>query len=912
MANEVRNVPQYCYQCVAGPDLLTVKVENGVATEVNPNFSAASVHPGAGKCCVKAYGLIQKTYSPNRVLGPMKRTNPKKGRHEDPGFVPISWDEAFTLIGDKMLEVRAKGLKNEHGYPRVAASFGGGGIPTYYMGTFPAFLAAWGPVDFSFGSGQGVNCTHSEHFYGELWHRAFTVCPDTPSCNYVLSFGANIEASGGVVGAWRHGDARARGMKRVQFEPHLSITGAASSEWVPIKPKTDPAFLFSMVHVLLNEMPREALDINFLKQHTGSPYLIGPHGFYLREPGSEKPLLWDLKRAAAVPFDTPDTDPALEGTFTVTAVEIGADRDTWQHEGLACETAFTKLIKRMQPYNPEWAEGVCDIKSGTVRRIAKEYVAHAQVGATVEIEGEILPFRPVSIQFGRTVNNGWGGYECCWARTLLACMLGALEVPGGTLGTTVRLNRPATTRQASVKIMGDGFMEFPMNPTDKEHWAPNPAVRNAHATLVPLSANSPWSTALGPTHFAWMFQRQSPDNWPKVTPPDIWFVYRTNPSISFWETGEVVKRIAEFPFVVAFTYNHDETNHMADVLLPERTDFESTQLIRVGGSKFIEQFWDCEGFALRQPAIEPRGDTKDFTEIATELAVRAGLLERYNDALNRGAACVRLVSDKYDFGLDPKIRHDAATIWDKTCRAASAELTDGKASDGLDWFKENGFRTRPISRLSWYLFPEMRKRGIRFEMPFQERLYRVGVELGRRLHERGIKWWDEQLEEYGGLPTVHDFPGIWEKETIKQAGSLDEYPFWLLTARSMQYAWGSNVGVQLMDELASNMRGHKGVLINAKRAKEMGIAHGDLVEVHSYVGTTTGPAVLSEGIRADTLLMMGQFAHWATPYAKDLGAPSINALIPMSVALTDSTGSGADIVRVGVRPAPKGKAGARP
>ena len=31
-------VPTYCFNCVAGPDLLTVKVENGVATEVAPNF----------------------------------------------------------------------------------------------------------------------------------------------------------------------------------------------------------------------------------------------------------------------------------------------------------------------------------------------------------------------------------------------------------------------------------------------------------------------------------------------------------------------------------------------------------------------------------------------------------------------------------------------------------------------------------------------------------------------------------------------------------------------------------------------------------------------------------------------------------------------------------------------------------
>ena len=190
-------VPTYCFNCVSGPDLLTVKVENGVATEVAPNFRGKGIHPGDGKPCVKAYGLIQKTYSPHRILSPMRRTNPKKGIDEDPGFEPISWDEALDIVAAKMREIRARGIIDEAGLPRVAASFGHGGTPSNYMGTFPAFLAAWGPVDFSFGSGQGVSCTHSEHLYGELWHRAFTVCPDTPSCNYVLSFGANIEASAG-------------------------------------------------------------------------------------------------------------------------------------------------------------------------------------------------------------------------------------------------------------------------------------------------------------------------------------------------------------------------------------------------------------------------------------------------------------------------------------------------------------------------------------------------------------------------------------------------------------------------------------------------------------------------------------------------------------------------------------------
>ena len=97
-ATDAKWVPTYCYNCVAGPDLLTVKVQDGVATEIAPNFAARALHPGDGRPCVKAYGLIQKTYSPHRILTPMRRTNPRKGIDEDPGFEPISWDEALDLV----------------------------------------------------------------------------------------------------------------------------------------------------------------------------------------------------------------------------------------------------------------------------------------------------------------------------------------------------------------------------------------------------------------------------------------------------------------------------------------------------------------------------------------------------------------------------------------------------------------------------------------------------------------------------------------------------------------------------------------------------------------------------------------------------------------------------------------------
>ncbi len=899
---EVRKVPTYCYQCVAGPDLLTVRVEDGVATEVEPNFTAADIHPASGRVCVKAFGLIHKLHNPNRVLAPMKRTNPKKGRGEDPGFVPVSWDEALDTIAAKLREAMGKGLVDESGFPRVAASFGGGGTPTYYLGTFPAFLSALKVIDFSFGSGQGVKCYHSEHLYGEFWHRAFTVAADTPHCDYVVSFGSNVEASSGSCGVWRHADARVRGIKRVQVEPHLSVTGAASAEWVPIKPKTDPAFMFAMIHVLVNEHPVTDLDVPFLKHHTAAPYLIGPNGFYLRDPATRKPLMWDERVGAAVPFDAADADPALLGGFTVeNCVEVGPDEQVWTHESVTGETAHSKLVAHMKPHTPEWASAICEVPADTIRRVAEDFLAHARIGETVEIEGRTLPYRPVAVTLGKTVTNGWGGYECCWSRTLLSCLVGGLEVPGGTLGTTVRLNRPATSRQASCVPGPDGFMNYPMNPTDKENWHREPKSRSGYSTLVPLVANSAWSQALGPTHLAWMFQKAPPEGWPKPTYPDVWFLYRTNPAISFWDTDQLTDTMTKFPFMVAFAYTHDESNHMADVLLPDAMDLESTQLIRIGGTKFIEQFWDYQGFALRQPVAEPRGDCRDFTWIATELAKRTGVLEGYNKAINRGAAGVELSFGNCNFALEEDKEHSVQDIWNAICRAASAELSGGEETQGLDWWKENGFRVQPMSRLDWYLFPTMQDQGLRFELPYQERLTRIGQELANRMHENGMHWWDTQLDEYQPFPVYHDVPAVWSKVLTKIGKDPADYPFWLLTARSMQYAWGGNVGVQMIREVAENVAGHKGVIINAQTAERLGIEEGDVIEVASHLAKVQGQAFPRQGIRPDTLLMIGQFGHWKTPLAKDFDTPSMNALTPMELDLTDSTGSGADLVRVSIR-----------
>lgn len=897
-----QKIPVYCYQCVAGPDLLNVIVKDGVATRVEPNYKFGDIHPAAGRVCVKAYGLIQKTYNPNRIQTPMVRTNPKKGRGEDPGWKPVSWDEALDLVTQKLTAIRTKGLKDESGYPRLAVTFGSGGIAPAYTGAFPAFLSAWGgPIDMGIGSGQGVKCYHSEHLYGEFWHRAFTVQSDTPRTKYLISFGNNNDASGGVLGVWRHAEARAGGMQRVQFEPHLSVTGA-HAEWVPIKPKTDAAVLFAIIHTILHEHDwRQVCDVPHLKNMTNSPYLIAPNGYLLRDEASHKPLMWDPAKNLARPFDEAfEFDAAMVGEYTASGVTMGADDAVDEFEKVRVSTAFEQLITHVKDYTPEWAETISSVPAAVIRRVTKSFLAHANVGGTIEIEGRTYPYRPVAVLLGKTVTNGWGGYEAVWGRTMLATLVGSLEVPGGTIGTTVRLNRPGHDRLASAKLGPDGFMEQPLNPTDKAHWAAQPKLRNAYQTLVPLANNSAWSAALGPAHLPWLFMKNPPDHWPRPTPPDVWFTYRTNPAISHWDSDMVSEMMATFPFIVSFAYTVDETNWNADVLLPDSTDLESYQLYRIGGTKYIEQFWKHQGYALRQPVANPTVDSRDLTDIATELALRMGLLKEYVEALNRGSAGVGLTGKNYDYSLPSDKAPTREEIWDRVCKAATYEMSGGKQEHDLAWFKKNGADFVTFPERDWFLHGAMVDKGIRYELPYQERILRAGAELGNRLHEQGIDWWNVQLKEYQALPKWKDFPDIWARIAEQFDKKPDDYDLWLLTSRSMQYGWGSNVGIPILSDVAKNVKGHFGVMLNASTATKLGIQEDDWIWIESPVKRVKGHAILRQGVRPDCVVTIQQFGHWITPVAKELNMPNMNSLTPLHLALTDATGSGADVVRVRV------------
>ena len=242
-------------------------------------------------------------------------------------------------------------------------------------------------------------------------------------------------------------------MKRVQVEPHLSVTGACSAEWVPIKPKTDAAFLFAMIHVLLHEHPRERLDLPFLKQHTvlavsgRAERLLPARPRNAQAAGRSTP-----STGRAVPFDTRrHRSERWKAASTSMAIEIGADEDDHlARRRVTGEPAFAHLVAHVTPL-------FAGMGGGDLRRAGGHHPPDRErvPRPCARRRDDRDRGRDAAVAAGRDLARQDRQQRLGRLRMLLGAhaarrLVGALEVPGGTLGTTVRLNRPADNRWSSV------------------------------------------------------------------------------------------------------------------------------------------------------------------------------------------------------------------------------------------------------------------------------------------------------------------------------------------------------------------------------------------------------------------------------------------------------------------------------
>lgn len=205
-----------------------------------------------GHLCPKGKAALGFLNNPDRLLYPMKRTNPEeKDFGVNPGWVRITWEEAYATIVDKMMEATDNGKHGEHlgifshgNYGWVARLLGALGSPnlvTHYDTCFSPFYVA-----------------RKALIGGNLWTNLAGV-------KYMVSFGWDQLDRCKNHPTAQATEAIANGAKVVCFNPYQGALGALGNQWIPIKPGSDPAVALAMIQRILS---KDRFNKEFVKNKT--------------------------------------------------------------------------------------------------------------------------------------------------------------------------------------------------------------------------------------------------------------------------------------------------------------------------------------------------------------------------------------------------------------------------------------------------------------------------------------------------------------------------------------------------------------------------------------------------------------------------------------------------------------------
>ncbi|MBV9438047.1 MAG: molybdopterin-dependent oxidoreductase, partial [Acidobacteria bacterium] len=214
-----------------------------------------------GFLCAKVAKYLDRVYSPDRVLHPMRRVV-AKGRGvrniEDAAqiFERISWDEAYQEIARRFQQVG-----DEFGPEAI--------LPYSYAGT--TAVLSYASMDRRFFHRLGASqldrticsTTGGEALISVLGRKIGTDTELFPRARYIIAWGANIH--GNNVHLWPFiEEARRNGAKLVVIDPYKTRTAQCADWYLPINPGTDGALALGMMHVIVAE---NLYDADYVKQH---------------------------------------------------------------------------------------------------------------------------------------------------------------------------------------------------------------------------------------------------------------------------------------------------------------------------------------------------------------------------------------------------------------------------------------------------------------------------------------------------------------------------------------------------------------------------------------------------------------------------------------------------------------------
>jgi anaerobic selenocysteine-containing dehydrogenase len=194
-----------------------------------------------GGLCAKVNTYLDRVYSSDRLLHPLRRIGPKgEGR-----FERVSWEEALTGIAERLGE--------------IAGRWGGEAIlPYHYAGNMG--LVQGGSMDRRFFARLGASrlgrticgSTANAGVSAVLGTTAGRLPDDLPHSRLILLWGTNTLVTN--LHLWRYvREARERGAHLVVIDPIRTRTAREADWHVQPLPGTDAALALGMIHVIARE-----------------------------------------------------------------------------------------------------------------------------------------------------------------------------------------------------------------------------------------------------------------------------------------------------------------------------------------------------------------------------------------------------------------------------------------------------------------------------------------------------------------------------------------------------------------------------------------------------------------------------------------------------------------------------------
>jgi anaerobic selenocysteine-containing dehydrogenase len=806
-----------CKMCLHSCGTIMHVTDDGVVNKIEGDPTNPSNN---GKLCPKGNSAIMRHYDPKRFKQPLKRTNPEKGPGVDPMWEPISWDEAFDIVATEL----KKTIEDD---------------PRKILPSLEDFqkMNIWNwPLAFGnrncFQSG-GTMCGGAYHPVNGIVHSAFAVANDVKHCNYWINDGTGDGFSSHLHAAaqsnWVANARIDRGMRCVTIEPRLSMSAAKSEEWVPIRPATDRHFALGLCHVMVKE---ELCDYRFLRKDTNAPYLVGADGYFVRN-ADDKIYVWDSANNCAKLWDDPTIGKlALEGTYQV--------------DGKECQPAFQKFTDILEGCSPEAMEKITTVPADTTRRIAREFAAAADIGATIEIDGRTLPLRPAGYNYYRGAQGHKHGFQTNHAFKMVNFMVGNIDAPGGLMGVTLD---DQWVDKSHVELGENGMMK--PNPHQLGPLPPFDYPPNSYDLL------EYFPVGLHPPHLN-LEVFLNPEKYGVEYTPDVMVICHSNPIWALQGPREKwFEFMASMRFIVVSDIIPTETTLWADVILPSHDALESWNMTMIEPPH-------TEGMCMRQPATEPLYDTKSEEDIFSELSERMGILDAYNEVIN----IVLGFTHKPELMLEPGKKYT-----DKEIAQRRGLLWNDK---DIDWYAEHGHSVTERRSDKWYRPWE----GMRLHF-YIEDMVKERDGLKAKMEAANVPFrHDWHWDDYQPLPTtvldpVHEEP--------------PEYDLYSIFYKDVQMNFGESLSNPWIKDIVYRDPVHIALILNPKTAKAQGLAQGDIVKVESPYGRIYGRIGTSEGMHPDTLGVSNSLSRATTRHSGVAHAGGhYNDLLPYDLRNTDA------------------------